>query len=99
MGVFILKGKRMIDRKEAKTLETTWVGDEWEMISVMDFEDRIDEIYDDVESRICENCKHGGKNYYIGDCPIDDTLWESGSLGVNFWCGTFERKESDEKDT
>ncbi len=52
----------------------------------------INMIYDDLDSKICENCYHGGLNYVYGDCPIDDNMWTDGDLGKDFGCNKFERK-------
>jgi len=62
---------------------------------------KIDDIYDDFESRICENCKHLGHTiaareyrkpqcmrYVIPNCPHQFT-------NLDFGCNKFERKDDE----
>jgi len=55
---------------------------------------KVDKIYDEFESRICENCKH-----YNCGCSIQDSLISVSlekNLGMpnlnNFGCNKFERE-------
>ena len=45
------------------------------------------------EGRTCESCKHGGENFKLLGCPIDDNVWDSGVLNKDFGCTKFERKD------
>jgi len=69
---------------------------------------KIDEIYDDFESRTCENCKYyyldGAPNLYICNIlPIEGELLDDNGFIVrgffypekDFGCNKFERKSDD----
>ena len=63
----------------------------------------VNKIYDDLESRVCDNCKHrvfhsydGYKKVTIDKCDIRDKLHFNGSCdGMS--CDKFERKLNDNK--
>ncbi len=62
-------------------------------ISSMKVYKLIDKIYDDIESRTCENCKHFIQQHrkhgnYCGILSVNKTGFELD----NFGCNKFERK-------
>jgi len=62
------------------------------------FEDIVDEIYNNFESRICKNCKWIHKGQYEGEfwCinPKNSIIAEDGMfVNENFGCNRFERRE------
>lgn len=54
----------------------------------VEIHDVVDKIYDDFESRICENCKFYEKNPNIC-CNSNSRLWAE-VVDNNFGCNQFE---------
>ena len=66
-------------------------------VDAIPMDDAIDMIYDDLESRICKNCKHN----YNGRCMLIDD-WDGyndepceWAPPTNFGCNKFERNKDD----
>lgn len=72
-------------REEAKQLN-----------QILDFDgmdELLDEIYDDFESRTCENCKHWNantKHKLVGSCSASENF--RGGCLKNFGCNKWEAK-------
>ena len=88
----------MTNRYEAKN--TNGIGGDY--FNKDEFEDRIDEIYDDFESRVCENCKYWEENINMlkkrtGDGDCHKEIDEIGDMynsytSKDFGCNKFEPK-------
>ena len=74
-------------REEGKDIEYEVNNDMNAVIGMTEFEYKIDKIYNDFESRTCENCKLINRNGY---CLIIDT-----SPNKNFGCNRFERERDE----
>jgi len=86
-------------REEIKEIDYEWVNDEFPMLNRVEVEALIDKIYDDFESRTCENCKWSNDivskclNEKNGQDLIDDA-WIYMQIEEGFTCGKrFERRE------
>ena len=56
-----------------------------------DFEKRIDEIYDDFESRVCKNCFY----YFEETCVCDESPLVTEIVDENYGCNKFKRRENE----
>ena len=89
-------------REEAKDLLFNFVEKGMTMKNVS-FEMAIDEIYDDLESRTCENCKHYQEIEWYGKeiihCTKLSDTWGSMASehifneGKDFGCNRWEQKQ------
>ena len=88
-----------MDREEAKKIEYEWVKDEWQMLGIVEVEEKIDQIYDDFESRTCGNCR-----YNDDMCTYQESIkvFSKVTRGVehmldftDFGCNRFEKEEDE----
>ena len=75
-------------RAEAKQFHIVGVVDR------MRYEMFVDHIYNDLESKVCENCEHGGDDRPRTDeCPLDDYYISLDEYDEStFGCTYFKRK-------
>jgi len=78
--LFTSSGIRCIQQPKVELVDTIW-------LLRNDVIRKANELFDDLESRKCENCKWHEKDHSVGDCALFDQ--DMPCTG----CNEFERKE------